>query len=134
MENKYIHREPGELIKKNSDHIEVAGHYGKWFVVDSETHNGHETHGDSAAHIIVDCHGTIILEDVWNGFADYYESLEEPPSIREKKMTKETPCIYFQGIEDCACNNPPDNPGECIYERGIEPEKPAIKCRHYKGR
>ena len=83
MGRSYINHKPGELITENTDQITIKGHYGKWFVVSTETHNGrtlfeleHETHGDSAAHLIVDCHGVIVLEDVWNSFDDYYESLD----------------------------------------------------------
>ena len=79
----YINHKPGDPIKKNSDNIIIPSHFGAWFVVGTETHKGrelfeleHEEHGDAAAHLIVDCHGNIMLEDVWNGFADYYESLE----------------------------------------------------------
>lgn len=41
-------------------------------------------------------------------------------------------CIYFRGIEDCICNNDPDDPGECIYEDGIEPPNPAAPCKYYE--
>jgi len=44
------------------------------------------------------------------------------------------PCIYFEGLDACTCNNDPDDPGECVYEKGIEPEKPAAKCKHYQVR
>ena len=43
-----------------------------------------------------------------------------------------SPCVYFKGVEDCTCNNHPDEPGECVYENGIEPAKPAAKCKWYK--
>lgn len=83
MKKKYVHHKAGDLITENSDNIAITGHFGTWYVVDIETHNDrilfeleHETHGDTAAHLIVDCHGTIVLDEVWNGFADYYESLE----------------------------------------------------------
>ena len=83
MRKNYIHHKDGEPIKENSDNIQINGYYGEWYVVDTESHNGrtlfeleHETHGDSVAHLIVDCHGAIVLEEVWNGFLDYYESLE----------------------------------------------------------
>jgi len=48
-----------------------------------------------------------------------------------RKKEKET-CIYFKGFEDCHCNNHPDDPGECVYEKGIEPKNPALRCPHYK--
>lgn len=41
-------------------------------------------------------------------------------------------CIYFRGIEDCLCNNDPDDPGECIYENGIEPLNPELTCKYYE--
>lgn len=41
-------------------------------------------------------------------------------------------CVYFKGLEDCTLNNDPDDPGDCVYEGGIEPENPAAKCKWYK--
>lgn len=41
-------------------------------------------------------------------------------------------CVYFKEFEDCYCNNPPDDPGECIYENGIEPKTPELCCPYYK--
>jgi len=83
MKKEYIHHKHGDLITDNSDSIIVNGHNGTWYVVDTDSHKGralfeleHEEHGDEAAHLIVDCHGVIVLEDVWNGFLDYYESLD----------------------------------------------------------
>jgi len=41
-------------------------------------------------------------------------------------------CVYFHGISDCLFNNDPDDPGECVYEQGIEPRNPAVQCKFYK--
>lgn len=40
-------------------------------------------------------------------------------------------CTHFGGIGDCYCNNDSDNPGECVYENGIEPNNPAALCKYY---
>lgn len=68
-------------IRRDSDHIKVNGHIGKWYVVDYTIfrHNivyllEHESYGDMAACLIVDDEGNLILDDVWNGFRDLYES------------------------------------------------------------
>lgn len=79
-------------ICENSSHIEVEGHLGTWYVIDTNIVNDtryylleHEEHGDEAACVIVDGDGKLILDDVWNGLddlQDYFDSLEplpEPP-------------------------------------------------------
>ena len=82
------------MITKNSNHIRVAGHVGTWSVIDDghfswieDTPSGgvkeihahlflleHETYGDEAANVIVAENGALVLEDVWNGFADLEEA------------------------------------------------------------
>ncbi|MDR0286348.1 MAG: hypothetical protein LBI03_01365 [Clostridiales bacterium] len=42
MKKEYIHYKSGELIKENSDHIKIVGHFGEWYVVDTEIHKGRE--------------------------------------------------------------------------------------------
>lgn len=67
--------------------ISVKGHVGTWYSVDQKVFslNGkntilllleHETYGDEAPCIIIDLKGNLILEDVWNGFDDLVEYLE----------------------------------------------------------
>lgn len=83
-------REESFMITEKSDHIRIEGHRGTWYVIDEgwfiltpDTDSGqpltipahlflleHEVYGDEAACLIVDEHGTIVLEDVWNGFDD----------------------------------------------------------------
>jgi len=66
------------------------------------------------------------------------EIFEKHPTYFEDQHVdfkpKGTACVYFDGIEDCTCNNDPDDPGECVYEGGVEPKRPDPKCRYYKGR
>ena len=78
------------MITRTSDHIEVDGHVGTWYVIDDglfeltpDAPDGepqtirtrlflleHEEYGDEAACVIVAEDGEMVLEDVWNGFDD----------------------------------------------------------------
>ena len=88
-----IHRKLESMkLTKNSDNIEVEGHIGTWYVIDTMiTPKGeklflleHEEYGDETACVIVDENGNLIMEDVWNGFED----LEEDGYL-EENMKKE---------------------------------------------
>ena len=74
---------------------------------------------------------------VKRGIERLREIFEKNPTYYEDQRVlfqpKGTPCIHFRGIEDCLCNNDPDDPGECIYENGIETENVQMKCKYYKG-
>lgn len=74
-------------IESNSEHIRIDGHTGKWYVIDEGVYRApfahspvrcflleHETYGDEAAHIIVNSSGVVLLDDVYNGFADLVEA------------------------------------------------------------
>ena len=80
-------------ITETSDHIRIPGHTGTWYVIDHgwylytpdewtipKTHRihcfllEHEEYGDEAACLIVDQSGTVILDDVYNGFDDLLEA------------------------------------------------------------
>ena len=70
-------------ITEDGYNIEVDGHIGTWYVIDTEIVNGakyflleHEKHGDGAACVIVDSDGKLALDDVWNGFDDLKEHFE----------------------------------------------------------
>ena len=77
------------MFTKDSDHIKIEGHRGTWYAIDESwarltpdedgkprtiyTHVlllEHEAYGDEAANIIIDENGTLLLDDVWNGFDD----------------------------------------------------------------
>ncbi|PWJ22719.1 uncharacterized protein DUF4316 [Faecalicatena orotica] len=70
-------------ITEDGYNIEVDGHIGTWYVIDTEVVNStkyflleHEEHGDGAACVIVDGDGKLVLDDVWNGFDDLKEHFE----------------------------------------------------------
>lgn len=82
------------MIKNNtltadSDNIKIEGHIGTWYVIDQITYDRapytlgqlflleHEDYGDEAACLIVDSQGNIVMEDVWNGFDDLLDNLDE---------------------------------------------------------
>jgi hypothetical protein len=67
-------------ITSESKGIKIEGHRGKWYVIDTTINNTikcflleHETYGDEAACLIVRDDGSIIVDDVWNGFDDLPE-------------------------------------------------------------
>jgi hypothetical protein len=66
-----------KLITANSGGIEVKGHYGTWYVIDSESYHGqklflleHEDYGDEVPCLIVTQTGHVKLDDVYNGWDD----------------------------------------------------------------
>lgn len=70
-------------ITEDGYNIEVDGHIGTWYVIDTEVVDGtkyflleHEEHGDEAACVIVNSDGKLVLDDVWNGFDDLKEHFE----------------------------------------------------------
>lgn len=72
------------IIHGKSDNIEIEGHKGTWYVVDSEMINDkpyflleHEEYGDEAEHLVVDKTGKCVFEEAYNGFDDFKDNLEE---------------------------------------------------------
>ena len=70
-------------ITEDGYNIEVDGHIGTWYVIDTEVVAStkyflleHEEHGDGAACVIMDSDGKLVLDDVWNGFNDLKEHFE----------------------------------------------------------
>lgn len=70
-------------ITEDGYNIEVDGHIGTWYVIDTEVVDStkyflleHEEHGDGAACVIMDSDGKLVLDDVWNGFNDLKEHFE----------------------------------------------------------
>jgi hypothetical protein len=64
-------------INSASQGIKIEGHRGTWYVIDTTINNTikcflleHEQYGEDAAHIIVREDGSIIVDDVYNGFGD----------------------------------------------------------------
>lgn len=78
-------------ITEGGYNIEVDGHTGTWYVIDTEVVDGakyflleHEEHGDGAACVIVDSDGKLALDDVWNGFDDLKEHFESKVTVEQR--------------------------------------------------
>ncbi len=70
-------------LNENSHNIEIDGHRGTWYVIDSKEYNKeklflleHEEYGDEAPCLIIDSDKNIKLDNVFNGFDDYEEHLD----------------------------------------------------------
>src|SRR5699024_3586237 len=86
--------------------IEVDGHIGTWYVIDTDMMENtkyflleHEEHGDSAACVIVDGDGKLVLDDVWNGFDDLKEHFE---SIAAEEQRIDEPIQHDYPMPDWA--------------------------------
>ncbi len=67
-------------VNESTDNFFVPGHEGYWYVIDSTEYRGHrfylmehEEYGDDAACVAVDKNGTLVAEDLWNGFDEGFE-------------------------------------------------------------
>ncbi len=85
LENHFedVRNYKGNHITEASENISVEGHIGTWYVIAAEEIEGkklflleHEKYGDETANIIIDENKNIVMEDVYNGFDDYRDSLE----------------------------------------------------------
>lgn len=68
---------------RESEAIKLDDYTGTWYAVDNTTINGvelleleSEVHGDDAGHIIIDVFGEVKVDEVYNGFDDYYEKFD----------------------------------------------------------
>lgn len=87
LANEQIQQEQkaAPLVDENTDGLKVAGHVGSWHTIGKAEIMGqpfylmeHDEFGDETAAIIVDSQGTLVLEDIWNGFDDItIEQLQE---------------------------------------------------------
>lgn len=76
-----------------TENIKLPGYEGTFYVIDSEPYYRRtlyllesEIYGEDAYHIIIDDHDEIILDDVVNGFDDFYDYVDcyaEPKQIKE---------------------------------------------------
>lgn len=68
---------------RESEAIKLDDYTGTWYAVDDTVINGvelleleSEVHGDDAGHIIIDVFGEVKVDEVYNGFDDYYEKFD----------------------------------------------------------
>lgn len=90
-----------EKINRNSKGIEVALDNGAYYentfyVIDTQERNGQELflleseeNGDEQPGIIVDKYNNVILEDVYNGFRDYDEQIEDKVEVYDLQFPEE---------------------------------------------
>lgn len=72
------------MKNNNFEHIKINNHIGKWYEIDNTIYKNIEYHlmeseiyGDEACCLIIDNNYNVIVEDVYNGFLDLYEALDE---------------------------------------------------------
>lgn len=68
-------------MKKES--IKITGYRGRWSEIDRINRDGknlylmeHDTYGDMTEGLIIDDENNVVLDDVWNGFDDYFYAVE----------------------------------------------------------
>lgn len=81
--------------------ITVKGHEGTWYVIDKAMVDGKvryllesEDFGDEAASIIVDPMGSLILEDVCNGFDDLADTIDHEVTIKYLEYDAQEDEVY----------------------------------------
>lgn len=96
-----------DVINKDSDNITVEGHTGTWYVIDTAEVDGqelflleNEEYGDETANVIVDENGALVMDDVWNGFDELYEQMDDMAESEEKVYDLEDDVIGEDGFLD----------------------------------
>lgn len=88
------HKDTLFAIKRGSTNVPINGYKGTWYVIDSQFICSalvegygkldseyiylleHEEYGDETAHLIVNELGTVVIDEVYNGFGDFDERCE----------------------------------------------------------
>lgn len=124
-------------ITADSDALIIDGYEGTWYVVDTETVDGkdlflleNEEYGDETFGIIIDKDRNILVDEVWNGFADYHEKYDNitPEERLANKveaewkafldnMKRETPAVLIESAYEISTK---DNIQTYITEENLE--------------
>lgn len=124
-------------ITADSDALIIDGYEGTWYVVDTETIDGkelflleNEDYGDETFGIIIDRDRNILVDEAWNGFADYHEKYDNitPEEKLANKveaewkmflddMKKETPAVLIESAYEISTK---DNIQTYITEEKLE--------------
>ena len=103
-------------ITADSDELVIDGYEGTWYVVDTETVDGkelflleNEEYGDETFGVIIDKDRNVLVDEAWNGFADYhqkYDNITPEEKLANKvgdeweafldNMKKETPAVLIE--------------------------------------
>lgn len=124
-------------ITADSDALIIDSYEGTWYVVDTETVDGkelflleNEEYGDETFGIIIDKDRNVLVDEAWNGFADYYEKYDNitPEEKLANKveaewkaflddMKKETPAVLIESAYEISTK---DNIQTYITEENLE--------------
>ena len=98
-------------ISADSDSLIIDGYEGTWYVVDTEAVDGkelflleNEEYGDETFGIIIDKDRNVLLDDVWNGFADYHEKYDN--LTPEEKLANKVTSEWKSFLEDMKKESP----------------------------
>ena len=98
-------------ITADSDELVIDGYEGTWYVVDTETVDGkeiflleNEDYGDETFGIIIDKDRNVLVDEAWNGFADYHEKYDNIST--EKKLANKVGDEWKAFLEDMKKESP----------------------------
>lgn len=93
--NKNGSQENSLDLNKDKQGIVVPGHKGTWYVIDNCIKDDkeyflleHEKYGDETACVITDVSGKIVLDDVYNGFEDLNDFIDNQLSLEEVESSQ----------------------------------------------
>lgn len=98
-------------ITADSDELIIDGYEGTWYVVDIETVDGkeiflleNEEYGDETFGIIIDKDRNVLVDEAWNGFADYHEKYDN--ITPEEKLANKVGDEWKAFLEDMKKESP----------------------------
>lgn len=132
-------------ITADSDELVIDGYEGTWYVVDTEIVDGkklflleNEEYGDETFGIIIDRDRNVLVDEAWNGFADYHEKYDNitPEEKLANKveaewkaflddMKKETPAVLIESAYEISTK---DNIQTYITEENLDISEKQINA------
>ena len=132
-------------ISSDSDALIIDGYEGTWYVVDTEIVDGkelflleNEEYGDETFGIIIDKDRNILVDEAWNGFADYhkkYDNITPEEKLANKveaewkafldNMKKETPAVLIESAYEISTK---DNIQTYITEENLDISEKQINA------
>ena len=98
-------------ISSDSDALIIDGYEGTWYVVDTETVDGkdlflleNEEYGDETFGIIIDKDRNILVDEAWNGFADYHEKYDN--ITPEERLANKVEAEWKMFLDDMKNESP----------------------------
>ena len=132
-------------ITADSDELVIDGYEGTWYVVDTESVDGkeiflleNEEYGDETFGIIIDRNRNVLVDEAWNGFADYhekYDNITPEEKLANKveaewkafldNMKKETPAVLIESAYEISTK---DNIQTYIIEENLDLSEKQINA------